>query len=201
VTSTLRCSDAYVLTEGWRPDAIRVGPADPAALDPYAIATRSEPIEEPLGFIQTEGSLAHDLVGTTLAVVVLMSSRVIDLLSGHGFSGWSSVAAEVLLKDGSTRLDYSCLQVLGRSGPTEDELRERIIQRPKLRGGNSAPGFRGLCFDPASWDGSDVFTPEGYAGIFVLSHVVDALLAAAVTNVDFQLASEVERSWRARTPR
>ena len=190
-----------MLGEAFLSGAIRVAPLDPAAIDPFAVATGSEEYDGPMVFVQDEGEIACDLVGTTFAVVVLISSRLRELLSAHGFSGWSSVAAEVLLKDGSTRSDYSCLQVLGRSGPIDNDLSERIIQPPPVPGGNSAPGFRGLCFDPSSWDGSDVFTPEGYAGIFVVHRVVEALRAANVSNVDVHLASEVGRSWRARTDR
>lgn len=57
--------------------------------------------------------------------------------------------------------------------------------------------MRGLCFPPESWDGSDIFTAEGYAGIFAVEAVKEALEGAGVTNVDFRRLSEIERIWRA----
>lgn len=61
--------------------------------------------------------------------------------------------------------------------------------------GGVFPYWRGLYFDPDTWDGSDIFMPGGRTGwVFVLDHVRDALEKAHVKNVAFQRLDEVERS-------
>lgn len=65
-----------------------------------------------------------------------------------------------------------------------------------MPGGRSRRGLRGICFAPESWDGSDIFTPDGTASSFVVGRVKHVLEDAAVTNVAFQRLSEIERIWR-----
>lgn len=100
--------------------------------------------------------------------------------------------------DGSRELQgYRGLAVTGRCGAIDDSLSAEILLPPPVPGGRAGRALRGLCFPPASWDGSDVFTAEDYAGAFVVNRVKEALEAARVTNVEFSRLSTLERTWRA----
>jgi hypothetical protein len=136
-------------------------------------------------------------MGTTYAAVNLVSDRLLAILRERGFSGWTTFPIQISLDDGRALQGYAGFAITGRSGPIDDRFSESAIRPPPVRGGHSGRVLRGLCFDPESWDGSDIFMPEGYAGTFVVEAVKDALEEAAVSNVEFRRLSEIERIWRA----
>jgi hypothetical protein len=163
----------------------------------FALARGEDLPLEPLEFVRASGGKPHDLIGTTYAVLQLISPRLIALLEEHGFTGWTTYPAKILLDDGSEVEGYRGLAVTGRCGPIEDDLSERIMLRPPVPTGRSMPGLRGMCFRPDTWDGSDIFTPEGFAAVFVVERVKEALETAGITNITLERVSEIERTWRA----
>lgn len=185
-----------MLGEGFIRRAVRASPRE-AIADDFALARGEYMPSGTILFVQTEGRVLHDLIGTGYASIKLLSSRAVDVLRQSRFSGWQTFDVEVRLADGPEIHDYHGLAVTGRAGPIDDSLSQRVVLPPLAPGGQSMPGFRGLCFDPATWDGSDVFTPEGYAGIFVVKAVVDAFAETGISNVSVQRASDIERIWRA----
>jgi hypothetical protein len=103
----------------------------------------------------------------------------------------------VVLKDGSELPGYHGLAVTGRCGPIDDSLSDEVVLPPPVPRGRARRALRGICFDSATWDGSDVFTPEGYTASFVVERVKTAVEAAGITNVEFARLSETNRIWRA----
>jgi hypothetical protein len=182
-TSRLDCAHAFLVGEAFKRGALRVSSRE--LLHDEAKLTRAEERPSaPMEFIRAEGRRPYDLIGTTYASLKLVST------------GWTTFPVTVLLEDGSELEDYEGLAVTGRCGSIDDSLSEEILLPPPVPGGQAGYGLRGLCFQPESWDGSDVFTAEGYAGIFVVERVKDALEQAHVTNVDLRRLSEIERRWR-----
>ena len=155
-----------------------------------AIALGERVPRSTLRFTPAQGSRPKDMAATTWIVPFLLSPRFVEVLGD--FSGWRAHAAEIELRDG-TRADYGALAVTGRSGPIDQERSERIKLPPAAPGGIAVPGLRGLLFDPASWDGSDVFTPEGSTFVFVSERVREAIEAARLTNVALERITEIER--------
>jgi len=192
----LHCDHAYVLGEDFRRGAVRATPREPLAED-FALARGEYRPREKILFVQTGGRTLHDLIGTGYPSIKLWSSRTVDTLRQSRFSGWETFDVEIHLANGTIIRDYHGLAVTGRSGPIDDSLSQSAVVPPLTPGGQSMPGLRGLCFDPTSWDGRDVFTPEGYAGIFVVRAVVDAIVGKGISNVSIRRASEIERMWRA----
>jgi hypothetical protein len=197
----LECSDAFMLGEGYeglgpRARALRVRSRDLLEND-FALARGEERPLEPIEFIRDQGGAPCDVVGTTYATLTLVSKRFLDALREHGFTGWTTFPVRIFLEKGSELEGYHGLAVTGRCGPIDDTLSEEIIVPPSVPGGRAGPGLRGLCFEPSSWDGSDVFTAAGYAGIFVVKAVKRVLEEVGITNVDFERLPEIERIWRA----
>ena len=80
----------------------------------------------------------------------------------------------------------------GRCGPIEND---RSVKFEKVMPGGVFPWWRGLYFDPESWDGSHLFMPAGRTGwIFAVDEVKQAFDDAKVKNVSFRRLDEVERS-------
>jgi hypothetical protein len=53
------------------------------------------------------------------------------------------------------------------------------------------PAWKGFCPDPGTWDGSDLFIPEGTTFTCVTASVRDALVATGVVGISFQQMSEM----------
>jgi hypothetical protein len=192
----LECWQAFDLAEAFEPGALRVRSRE-LQHRAFELARAEFRPEGPIDYVRDEGHTPHDLIGTTDAAVTLVSSRLLAILDERKFSGWTTFRVQIFLDDGSTLGEYAGLAVTGRSGPIDDRFSKDVIQPPPVPGGQSGRALRGLCFEPESWDGHDIFTPEGYAGSFVVEAVKDALEEAAVSNVEFRRLSEIERIWRA----
>jgi hypothetical protein len=162
--------DAFRLTRA------ETQPAQPVALH-WAMG-RARPVE---------------VIRTTMGIVFIISDSVVQLLRSHGFTGWSLYDVAVRDKRGQPLLGYSGLAVTGRCGNIDPS---RSVQVPRIRPGGIFPVWKGLIFDPASWDGSDFFMPTGFVGfVFVVEAVKKALEQAKTRNVDFTALDQFERSW------
>lgn len=129
------------------------------------------------------GSTPYDLMGTTFPPLLLISDRVVSVL--RGFSGWTTYPVEVHGKKGERIPGYHGLAVTGRCGPIDyTQSTPRVCEPPAPQGRRSRQWF-GLCFDPRTWDGSDVFVPEGTSIKVVVEAVKQALEKAKITNADF----------------
>jgi hypothetical protein len=132
-----------------------------------------------------------DIVWSTLAMPLLLSERAVGVLREGNFSGWDVVPVELHGKAGERLPTYYYLCVRGRCGPIEDGRSEKV---DKIYPGGVFPMWKGLYFDPATWDGSDLFMPAGNVGwIFVVEAVKRAFEKAKVKNVLFTPLDEVER--------
>ncbi len=126
------------------------------------------------------GAKPSDVVWTTYAVPVLLSQRVIDLLRKEDVTGWDVIPCDLRGKKGES-WPYGFLQVHGRCGAIDEGKSMKI---DKIFPGGVFPAWIGLYFEPASWDGSDVFMPEGRGGWVIVTERVKAVLEKAkVRNV------------------
>ena len=120
-----------------------------------------------------------DIMWTTMAVPVLLSDRVPDLLRSGGFTGWATYPVVPYLDDSATNNDFSGLAV---TGSPIDSSRGQIVGKEYLAG--TFPVLKGLYFDPQSWDGSDIFATSQKSGlIFVVAAVKKCLELAGVRNI------------------
>src|ERR671937_671233 len=69
---------------------------------------------------------------------------------------------------------------------------QRAILPPEALGGEAVPAYRGYCVDPTTWDGSDVFLPDGTTLLLAVERVANALREFHLTNVLIRPADEVE---------
>lgn len=136
-------------------------------------------------------AIAADVIWSTLAAPLLVSDRVVDLLEGGGFCGWKTYPVELSGKDGSQINGYHGLSVDGRCGTIDNARSERV---DKLMPGGVFPVWRGVYFDEATWDGSDLFMPANtWSWIFVVEAVRRAFTAAKVKNVCFNALPDIDR--------
>jgi hypothetical protein len=86
LTDDFDYSRFFALAEAFERSALRVNVVEPIDVDPWAV-TRGEARIDVLRCECDEGRDALDLVGTTSAVLVLLSSRVIDALERAASEG------------------------------------------------------------------------------------------------------------------
>src|SRR4051794_1389400 len=102
----------FVLGEGSTPDAVRVKAEDDIS-DPYALTRGEVNPAEPLRFRWVEGSRPYDLIGTTWAVLDIVSERFVAVLRDAGFSGWSIYPVDLRDGDGTALRGYHGLAATG----------------------------------------------------------------------------------------
>lgn len=130
-----------------------------------------------------------DVLNATSGQLMLLSARMCEAMMP--FSGWRPLPAVIVSTDGTERRDYAVLCVEGRSGPIDDALSERVRLPPPVPGTPGGPGLRGLYFQPDTWDGSDVFAPEGTTLTFMTQDVGGAIERLKPTNALIQQLSEI----------
>ena len=137
------------------------------------------------------GSQPGDVIWTTMAVVVIVSDKVVQLLRSHGFTGWSLYDVTVRDKQGQQVPGYSGLAITGRCGPIDYT---RTVVVPRIYPGGVFPIGKGMLFDPAAWDGSDLFMPaeKGMGYKFMVEPVRKALERAKIRNMTFTPLDQVE---------
>lgn len=118
-----------------------------------------------------------------------INQRIVDLLKQNNLKGWAIIPASVKNKSGKVVPDnYFVLTVEGRIAPI-DYLKTEIIL--KQMPGGKFPYFKGLYFNPESWDGSDIFmanpdSNEKYTGfVYVTKKFVEIFRKNKVTNIKF----------------
>ncbi|HEY8241357.1 MAG TPA: DUF1629 domain-containing protein, partial [Kiritimatiellia bacterium] len=122
---------------------------------------------------------------------VVISVRVVDALKAGRFSGWETYPIDLFGKDGSRISGYHGLAVIGRCGLIDNS---RSVKIQKIYPGGVFPAWRGLYFDPETWDGSDLFMLANKWGhILVVDAVKRAFEKAKVTNVAFTALEAVGR--------
>lgn len=126
--------------------------------------------------------------------VMCVSENVIELLTRHHVTGVSWCRARVADESGISHDRFSVLSITGRCRRLSLDRESCLETYTRDVRGKKFTFFRGLQIDWASWDGSEVFCgAEGMTGYCVMSErVVRVLRDNGVTNVDFQLSSEVE---------
>jgi len=114
--------------------------------------------------ITEDAARVGDAVGTGWASVLLISPSVQAVFAP--FNGWRGVPITAT----DDRLNgYVVLAVTGRLGQVSED-----------------PGGLGLFVDPDTWDGSPIFKPENWRGIWMIGGVASALRKAKCKGVSVE---------------
>jgi hypothetical protein len=176
---------------GWKRTAMRFEPFTEIEKPLKVLVGKLRP-RYPIEFRWDTGSKPQDLMGTTHAILDLVSECFIDTLLEERASGWSTYPVRLYDKAGLELPGYVGLAVTGRAGPV-DRSKSRIeLLPPPVPQGQAMYAEIGMYFDPESWDGSDIFIPEGTAAVCVVERVKRALEKRKLTNIEFEALSERE---------
>lgn len=189
----------YFMTSGGQRDALHVRPTDDMGkgrkLTEKIIGLgRGELVpDQPIRFRRSEvsGERYTDLIPTSIALD-LAHERIVDCLRTRGFTGWSTYPVEIIGENTSPIPQYYGFSTVGRCGPIDSSKSIRTTLPPLVPDGPERDVMLGEYFDPDSWDGSDIFCPEGTIATFVLEPVKIALEEIRASNILFRPVTEVE---------
>jgi len=177
-------------------NAVVLNPITPVP-DPFRLYRAEEVPGVPIEFKHLQGDKWGDMVGTGWPPLTLVSRRFVDVLRFRGFSGWTTYPVNLgRVKQAPIDIEYGGLAITGRCGPFLESLSTPIIQAPVAPGGDEMPAFRGLFFEPTSWDGCDLFVAENYGRAICVEAVKRALEESGLTNLRFVRLTEFERMWK-----
>jgi hypothetical protein len=118
-----------------------------------------------------------------------VNHALVDTFREANITGWTVTPTTVLTKLGEKTLDnYFAVSVTGRTNVI-DYLKTDIVF--KQFPGGQFPHFKGLYFDPESWDGTDIFMArpdiegQSSAFIYVTKKFVDIFNNNKVKNIGF----------------
>jgi len=137
-----------------------------------------------------------EIFWSTLFDPIGVKSNVIDILESNNLLGWTKTPAKV--KDKFQKHideDFFGLSVYGRVDPL-DYLQSDVFM--KQMPGGLFPYFKGLRFNPESWDVSDIFMERKHhdgretAQIFVTKRFVEIFKKHKLKNIKFTNFNEYE---------
>lgn len=159
------------------PRAFVAGEDYPERARSIAIGTGALRLDAPLLVRWRSGSEAPShLVCGPHGSPNMVREGVVRALAQCGATGWGTYPATLHGKDGAPIEGFVGLTVTGRCGPVKLERARRISA---ARDGALGEAFKGVFFDPASWDGSDVFTDPATATLLFVSDRVKRALDEA----------------------
>ena len=183
--------DVYLVTDPFEDRAFRarlaIAPDRGEELTSGAFRPR-----RPVNATHAMGREPRDVIWTTLIKPILAHQRLIDILERERFTGWDTYPVHVVGAGGEALHGYSGLIIRGRTGRINDQQSEIVLKNYPA---GEFPIYRGLVFEPASWDGSDIFLSDDEAKWpFVHERVRSILHKEGVTNLEFVPTLLVERS-------
>lgn len=167
-----------------------VADIDLGHLDPL-LATRGEQIVRGASARWAMGGTRPDqIVWTRLIGPILLASSVVEALQEAGASGWKTYPVALLGKNGEAMGTYFGLQVTGRCGQLDPT---RCAHETQDYPAGSFPVLRGLYFDEASWDGSDIFMPADDSAWIFVTELARRVFEANAKNIRFEALTDIEQ--------
>lgn len=136
-------------------------------------------------WVPVEGLRHADLLGTEEVDAFFISPRFRAAL--YGLTGWRLEGAVVVEDHQGHALRYSQLFVTGRSGPVS------VPRSSVIKQSDGFADVRGIVVDRHTWDGQDLFKPEGMAFVLLSEDAANGLRGACLSNVQVEQASRVLR--------
>lgn len=146
----------------------------------------------PVRLMVQSGSRHGDWVSTTYPPLRVVSRRLLELLAEKSFTGWGSFPVQIAERGGHLVEGYEGFAVTGRCGPLDATRSQEAIRPPISPHGNAYPVREGLYFEESSWDGSDIFRPEGTGFVICTDAVRRCLTKSKMKNLRFEPLTEFE---------
>jgi hypothetical protein len=179
---------ARVSWEGWTPDLSK---RDERLQWVKDLATGHLVPDEPVPFRQHAGRDWRDWLGSDF-FLDLVSEHLVAVLRRHNATGWATFPVRVIARNGAEVSGYHGFAVRSEAQPARDSSQPMIVQ-PAAAEGRSTSGWRGLYWEPETWDRSDIFRVGGQW--VCTERVYESLQSAGLRNVAFERVTDWVRQW------
>jgi hypothetical protein len=161
-----RRDGVYALVDPWNQEYLRMRTSvDVTAMLDILVGG---PVVEPVRLDQGLRGIPGSFAWFTMRGPVLVQESIVALWTSAGVTGWGRYPVEIHNKFEGDMSGYHGLSVSGRCGPI-DRSRSQVVE--SLDGGRYERRV-GLHWDPATWDGSDLFmTPSDDSWILMTGRV------------------------------
>lgn len=153
-------------------------------------------LTEPMKFVRSMGIRLGDIISTELAVIWLVSDKIVELFQREGITGWKTYPVELTGKGGVPVTGYHGLAVTGRCGPIDPRRSVLKTLPPLVPGGEERRVRLGLYFDMDTWDGSDIFVATNNNRVIVVERVKELLERNNIRGCEFDRLTEVQNHMR-----
>jgi hypothetical protein len=185
-------SQFYLLSQAGLKDCLYVSLRVYENMNDYKIFRGELELGIPIQFQTNIGKKVYDVIPTGFPGLDLFSNKIIGTLVEDKISGWKTYPCEIYDR-GNNRIEgYSIFSVTGRCSAIDYSKSKKIMIQPFTLQGKPVEGIRGLYFDPDSWDGKDIFTPENSKFTFVTERVKKLFEKYRITNIQFKKITEFE---------
>lgn len=185
-------SEFYLLSQAGLKDCLYVSLKIYENMNDYKIFRGELELDIPIQFQYNVGKKIYDIIPTGFPGLDLFSNKIIGKLAEYKISGWKTYPCEIYDR-GNKRIEgYSIFSVTGRCSEIDYSKSKKIMIQPFTPQGRPVEGIRGLYFEPDSWDGKDIFTPENSKLTFVTEKVKGLFEKNRFTNILFKKITEFE---------
>lgn len=183
----------FLLSEESRSGAVRLSVEHIA--DSWGIFLGENVPKEAVVFRYDRGKTPFDFVFSDMSCLFVVSGRVVKLFEHEGVTGCSYYPVKFSghkLGD-LAECGYCGLSVVGRCGELDFARSKRVILPPLGESSRPVAARLGYCFAEETWDGTDVFCPNGMTAIIVSKRVRELFALVDVTNAKLQPLEDVTR--------
>jgi hypothetical protein len=159
----------------------------------YALSKGQLQLDASLKFEAFMGGAPTDFLWSGHVILVCVSSRVVELLTAHECTGWSTYPVEVYDRKGNLLPGYHGFTVTGPECQRNKSHSEVVEKPPPAPKGRSYKVYKGLYFDERCWDGSDFFWVRFLHARIITEKIYRLFKEHKVRNVRMTALPEVER--------
>ncbi|TSE05418.1 hypothetical protein [Aquimarina algiphila] len=123
------------------------------------------------------GKRTYDLLAFNDGMNKVISDKLLNLLIENEVIGFKTYPVDIK----GVKEKYHGLQVIGKSGK---------YMKPEKKEDNDDYSFKGVKFDPETWDGSDIFFPEGTTALTITPRIKKILEENNITNIEIEHISD-----------
>jgi hypothetical protein len=175
---------------GMMPSAFHVNTEE--KIDPYKLSRGENVPDKPILFRHYMGRKTPlDVIGTSYGTLIF-SSEILSLLENQNITGWTTYPVTVYGAEGEVYKDYAGFSVIGRCGPIKKELSTKQTMPPRVPWAKPYEAYIGYYFDLDTWDGSDIFVPEGTYSFLTIEKVKNLFVKHKFKNIYFDSITEME---------
>jgi hypothetical protein len=154
-----------------------------------AYGLQPPPTQRPRLYHGSGRATPSDIVWPMGGVMPFVSDRVITLLSEYDVTGWDSFSVEIVDRNGVLHNTHHRLMITSDPCGPIDWRRGVLIERTEVPRGRY---YQGGWFDPATWDGSDIFYSRNWGFPLVVERVRDLFNLAKIKNIQFVRLTDYE---------